>query len=65
MANVNIGMEKTYSLHLSGLSEYQIRYLASVFQNSPMGYHMCDESGEEAELRKAIFEKCNQVLTNG
>lgn len=62
MANVNIGMEKTYSLHMSGLSEYQVKFLAGVFQNSPMGYHMCDEPEEEAELRKAIFDKCRQVL---
>lgn len=64
MANVNIGVEKTYSLHLSGLSEYQVKFLAGVFQNSPMGYHMCDdEPEEEAELRKAIFEKCKQILS--
>lgn len=61
MAKVNIESEKTYSLHLTGLTEYQILFLQAVFQNSPLGYHMCDEPTEEAELRRAIFEKCKQV----
>lgn len=62
MVNVNIGMEKTYSLHLSGLSEYQINFLMSAMQNSPLGYSPNEEPQEEAELREAIFNKCKQVL---
>ena len=62
MANVNIASEKTYSIQINGLTEYQVLFLMSAFQNSPVGHHSNDEPLEEAELRKAIFDKCKQVL---
>lgn len=62
MANVNIASEKTYSIQINGLTEYQVLFLMNAFQNSPVGHHLNDEPREEAELRKAIFDKCKQVL---
>ena len=62
MANVNIASEKTYSIQINGLTEYQVLFLMNAFQNSPLGYHPNDEPQEEAELRKVIFDKCKQVL---
>lgn len=62
MANVNIASEKTYSIQINGLTEYQVLFLMNAFQNSPIGHHPNDELREEAELRKAIFDKCKQVL---
>lgn len=62
MANVNIASEKTYSIQINGLTEYQVLFLMNAFQNSPVGHHSNDEPQEEAELRKAIFDKCKQVL---
>ena len=62
MANVNIASETTYSIQISGLTEYQVLFLMNAFQNSPVGHHPNDEPQEEAELRKAIFDKCNQIL---
>lgn len=62
MANVNIASEKTYSIQINGLTEYQVLFLMNAFQNSPLGHHPNDEPQEESELRKAIFDKCKQVL---
>lgn len=62
MANVNIASEKTYSIQINGLTEYQVLFLMNAFQNSPVGHHPNDEPQEEAELRKDIFDKCKQVL---
>ena len=62
MVNVNIASEKTYSIQINGLKEYQVLFLMSAFQNSPVGHHPNDEPREEAELREAIFAKCKQVL---
>jgi hypothetical protein len=62
MANVNIASEKTYSIQINGLTEYQVLFLMNAFQNSPVGHHPNDEPQEEAELRKTIFDKCKQVL---
>lgn len=62
MANVNIASEKTYSIQINGLTEYQVLFLMNAFQNSPLGHHPNDEPQKEAELRKAIFDKCKQVL---
>lgn len=62
MANVNIASEKTYSIQINGLTEYQVLFLMNAFQNSPVGHHPNDEPREESELRKAIFDKCKQVL---
>ena len=62
MVNVNIASEKTYSIQINGLTEYQVLFLMNAFQNSPLGHHPNGEPLEEAELRKAIFDKCKQVL---
>ena len=62
MANVNVSSEKTYSIQINGLTEYQVLFLMNAFQNSPVGHYPNDEPREEAELRKAIFDKCKQVL---
>ena len=62
MANVNIASEKTYSIQINGLTEYQVLFLMSVFPNSPVGHPPNDEPLEEAELSKAIFDKCKQFL---
>lgn len=62
MAKVSVSASKTFNITLEGLSEYQVKFLASVFQNSPLGYHLCDEPVEEGVLRKAIFEQCKQAL---
>lgn len=62
MVNVNIASEKTYSIQINGLTEYQVLFLMNAFQNSPLGHHPNDEPREEAELRKAIFDKCKQIL---
>ena len=62
MVNVNIASEKTYSIQINGLTEYQVLFLMNAFQNSPVGHHPNAEPREEAELRKAIFDKCKQVL---
>lgn len=62
MVNVNIASEKTYSIQINGLTEYQVLFLMNAFQNSPVGHHPNDEPLEEAELRKTIFDKCKQVL---
>lgn len=61
MAKVIISTDKRYSLHLSDLSEYQIKFIQAVFQNSPNGYHLADEPDEERELREAIFAKCAEL----
>ncbi len=62
MVNVNIASEKTYSIQINGLTEYQVLFLMNAFQNSPVGHHPNDEPLGEAELRKAIFDSCKQVL---
>lgn len=62
MANVNIASEKTYSIQINGLTEYQVLFLMNAFQNSPVGHHPNDEPESELELRKAIYKACNAVL---
>lgn len=64
MVEVSTYRKSLFDIQLNGLTVHQVTFLMAVFQNSPMGYaNPNDEPESELELRKAIYEACNTVLS--